>query len=494
MAQQPYYPPQGAAPNAQIRPDLFFAPPSPMQGSVPQNRLLPETPRPVATSGIQVPQEKEQEESANERLMVFSDAVIAFAITITAIPLKVAKLTRAADIFKSQFSVELVFYIFSFFLIYGLWREHHAIFHHIRRNNGWLIALNMLFLAMIVCIPVGFIILLSGYNHVFDGSKLTSDDFMTIGYGALLYLGAQFCAILILLVTWWSAHLRPAALFGEKAPEKPFRVYMSWRLFFQVLSFVAYAATIMLVLIEPSLFLVGVGILVLCLGPRWLVLGLYHRRHRQVLDFYLGGEDPMRIQLFSDAVFAVAVTITVAQIDPAADAAENFSLLGTYVFSFLILGIYWLLHYRVFLAIRCLNRTLVMLNFWFLLLIILAFIPARMYTGNMYDNVRAVLFSVYQVLTAGILWVIWRYTKRHRVRTERALPLLKERISLRQSKRLDWIIGLNPCIFLVLAIVAFFTPILSPLYIIAYLALLGLLALIVQAATHSSSTLPLIQK
>jgi len=44
-----------------------------------------------------------------------------------------------------------------------------------------------------------------------------------------------------------------------------------------------------------------------------------------------------------------------------------------------------------------------------------------------------------------------------------------------------------------LAIVACFTPIFTPFYIVAYLVLLGGLALIVQGATRSSSTFPLVQ-
>lgn len=517
-AQAPYYPPQAPFQNA--RPAIN-TPPQPMQvpyylsqgvaqsagpgigsplshwppaqgigaGDIPQNIPLAQTPQPPAMSGAWTPQEKkrvEKEESENERLMVFSDAVIAFAITVSAIPLKVPKLASLTKLLDSQFSIELALYIFSFFLIYGLWREHHAIFHHIKRNNGWLIALNTMFLAMIVCIPVGFTILLVGFGD--SGSRPTQLDSLTIGYGALLYLGAQFCANVLLLLLWWSAHIRPEALFGEEAPEKSFRVYMTLRLLFQVLSFIAYAAVFLLLASSnATLLLVGLGILLLFLGPRWLVLGLYRRRHRQEVDRGLGSENTMRVQLFSDAVFAVAVTITVAQIDPAATASENFSLLGTYVFSFLILGVYWLLHYRVFHAIRRLNRTLVLLNFWFLLLIILAFIPARLYTGDMFDQAHTILFSIYQLIAAGTLFVLWQYAKKHRARAEPGSSLLKEDMTRQQSRRLSWIVSANPCIFLALALITFFTPIPTPLYIAAYFGMLGSMTLIVRLATRAPS-------
>ncbi len=195
----------------------------------------------------------------------------------------------------------------------------------------------------------------------------------------------------------------------------------------------------------------------------------------------------MRLQFFSDAIFAVAITITVAQIDPGATAEENLSLPGTYVFSFLILGVYWLLHYRIFHAVRRINPLVILLNFWFLLLIILAFIPSRMYTGNMYDEGHIILFSIYQFVTAGSLFVLWQYIKRRKTRQENRPLLLKEEITRAQTRRLTWIVGAHPCIFLAPGVTACFTPILTTLYIIAYLALLSGVWLIVHAATRRAS-------
>ena len=437
-----------------------------------------------------------KEESENERLLIFSDAIIAFAITITAVPLKVAKgegwiklLFPRAGV-PTPFSLELTCYILGFFLIYSLWRDHHSIFHHIKRNNNWLIALNVVFLAMIALIPVGFIFLIIGFGPLFQsGVTQTADPdrLLAIGSGMLLFLGAQFCAYLILLLIWWSARARPQALFGESVPEKAFQGYMSLRLVFHLCSFLTF--TVILFLLVFQLWLVALGLFVLMLGVQWLVLGLYRRRHRDVLDLSLGSQDTMRLQLFSDAIFAIAITITVAQIDPGAPGAlgnladvfsDNASFLGTYVFSFLILVMYWLLHYRVFHAIRHLNTTLVLLNFWFLLLIVLAFIPARLYTGNTYNqdqglfHIEGMIFSLYQFATAGLLCLLWLYAQKHRHHKTGEVRLLKPEVTAVRRKHLTWVICVSPCIFLALAAVTYGMRVTPIFYVTIYLVLMGL--------------------
>lgn len=338
---------------------------------------------------------------------------------------------------------------------------------------------------MIVCIPVGFTLMIDGFSSDLNGASASPADVNTIGVGALLYLGAQLCAIVLLLLIWWSASARPEALFGEKAPEKAFRGYMTWRLFLQLVSFITYVVLFFVVVLLPARWPEVLALLILLVGTRWLILALYRRRHRQDLDLSLGSDDTMRVQLFSDAIFAVAITIAVAQIDPAAKVDENLSLLGTYVFSFLFLGVYWLLHYRIFAHVRRLNSTLILFNFWFLLLIVLAFIPARLYTGNMYDKGHIILFSIYQLATAGTLFVLWQYAKRRREHTRH---LLKAGITRQQQSRLSWILGANAVIFLGLAVLAYFVPIITTLYVMAYLGLLGLVWLVAHGSTRAVKT------
>ncbi len=98
-----------------------------------------------------------------------------------------------------------------------------------------------------------------------------------------------------------------------------------------------------------------------------------------------GGRMLDRIVNFSDAVFAIVITllvldVRVPQIHPALvsqelpgrilDLSPKFL---SYVISFLVIAIYWQAHHRVFRPIRSYDRMLLWLNF--LLLMAISFLP-----------------------------------------------------------------------------------------------------------------------
>lgn len=93
-----------------------------------------------------------------ERLIFFSDAVMAIAITLLAIDLRVPEIVGLAT------SPELVArlaamwprflsFVVSFGVVAVYWSSHHRHFGLIRRYDGRLILLNMLFLLCITCMP-----------------------------------------------------------------------------------------------------------------------------------------------------------------------------------------------------------------------------------------------------------------------------------------------------------------------------------------------------
>ena len=91
------------------------------------------------------------------------------------------------------------------------------------------------------------------------------------------------------------------------------------------------------------------------------------------------GKELDRIVFFSDAVFAIAITILVLDIRVpdipegrvAAELPAQILTLGpkylSYVISFLVLAVYWQAHHRVSKHIRGYDGTLVWLNFLFLM-------------------------------------------------------------------------------------------------------------------------------
>ncbi len=93
-----------------------------------------------------------------ERLVFFTDAVMAIAITLLAIDLKVPEVdpTRAAIELPRQLSAmgsHLTSFFVSFIVIGIYWMNHHRYFRYIRRYDNRLLLLNLLFLFFIVCMP-----------------------------------------------------------------------------------------------------------------------------------------------------------------------------------------------------------------------------------------------------------------------------------------------------------------------------------------------------
>ena len=90
--------------------------------------------------------------------------------------------------------------------------------------------------------------------------------------------------------------------------------------------------------------------------------------------------DGKRAEAFSDAVFAVAITLLVLELKAPSGEGELLHRLLTiwpsylaYVVSFLIIGIMWLNHHTMFTHIVRVDRTLLLLNL--LLLMIVAVVP-----------------------------------------------------------------------------------------------------------------------
>lgn len=92
-----------------------------------------------------------------ERLILFTDAVFAIAITLLVIELKVPELEHrteheAVDALL-RLTPKLVGFFVSFFIIAIYWVAHHRIFRFVRHLDSRLIWLNMLFLLSIVLMP-----------------------------------------------------------------------------------------------------------------------------------------------------------------------------------------------------------------------------------------------------------------------------------------------------------------------------------------------------
>src|SRR5215211_3628743 len=133
------------------------------------------------------------------------------------------------------------------------------------------------------------------------------------------------------------------------------------------------------------------------------------------------GKELDRIIFFSDAVFAIAITILVLDIrvpDGLSPTELPAVVLGlgpryvSYLISFLVLAVYWQAHHRVFRPIRGYDGALLWLNFLFLMS--LAFLPFPTSLLGEYGEqqlpvvIYAVNVSVASLLLNSISWYATR--------------------------------------------------------------------------------------
>jgi uncharacterized membrane protein len=134
-----------------------------------------------------------------------------------------------------------------------------------------------------------------------------------------------------------------------------------------------------------------------------------------------------RLVFFSDAVIAIAITLLVVTLDiPAATEDVGSALLDrwpqilSYVLSFLVIGVFWMAHHRMFKYVRRIDQPLIWLNLLFLMCV--AFIPFPTGVLGDHDGSRgAIIFCAGAIgLTGTVLASIWQYLVRADHLNERA--------------------------------------------------------------------------
>ena len=123
---------------------------------------------------------------------------------------------------------------------------------------------------------------------------------------------------------------------------------------------------------------------------------------------------------FSDAVFAIAITLLSIEIRlPDTDASLTNAELWqailsiwpkylAYVISFLVIGGFWISHHRRFRLIKRYDRRLILLNL--LLLMAIAFVPFPTSLISDYGNRTATIFyAIVMILINAISVTIWWY-------------------------------------------------------------------------------------
>jgi uncharacterized membrane protein len=108
------------------------------------------------TTAIPDEVESESDKTQTERLIFFSDAVIAIAITLLALELPIpegATTALAWQSFGKLFQQDYLAFLISFVVIANQWFAHHAIYRYVTRVHRRVAGINMIWLLTVVVTP-----------------------------------------------------------------------------------------------------------------------------------------------------------------------------------------------------------------------------------------------------------------------------------------------------------------------------------------------------
>ncbi len=165
-----------------------------------------------------------------------------------------------------------------------------------------------------------------------------------------------------------------------------------------------------------------------------------------------------RVNALSDGVIAIALTLLV--IDIHVPETHNFDKHGlmsflwevapdllTYLSSFLVIAIYWILHHRVFNELKYITGKIMVFNVLFLFSISMIPFLSRIKMAYMYDPAVVGIISAVHTFTAVMLVMIWKHANKHQ-------GLLKHSVSAKKRAYLTHKILHVPIVCVLTALVS----------------------------------------
>ena len=184
-----------------------------------------------------------------------------------------------------------------------------------------------------------------------------------------------------------------------------------------------------------------------------------------------------RLILFSDAVFAIAITLLVIEIKipeihekPVTEnavlhkLAELIPKFVGFLVSFLLIGQYWIVHHRMFSFVINFTDRLIWLNILFLFAIALMPFSTGFYSEYVLRGVvTPVIFYTANIALLGLAnFLMWRYLSNQKNNlTENLTPALAKYFSLR-ALTVPTIFAIFAFVYLYYPMIAFFIPIFIP--------------------------------
>jgi len=192
-----------------------------------------------------------ENERGPERLVAFSDAVVAIAITLVVLPLvdtaRDGDNETVAGFFNDNLGAVAAAAL-SFVVIASLWRVHHTVFGRFSSVTGWMVRVNFLWLAAIAFLPLPTVLLVEASA----GDRL----------GAVLYIATMLVATSAMSVIGEIADRR--GLDRSDAPPAVRRVHR-W------LASALMAVALLLAAVVPGIGTWGLLVLLVSIPAGWIL-------------------------------------------------------------------------------------------------------------------------------------------------------------------------------------------------------------------------------
>lgn len=177
-----------------------------------------------------------------------------------------------------------------------------------------------------------------------------------------------------------------------------------------------------------------------------------------------------RLEAFSDGVFAIAITLLILNVNiPDINHLNNVQLnaalvstiphLITFCFSFLVVGVFWVAHHRIFNFVKVVDITLLWLNIVYLMFIAIIPFPASILASHPLLISSILIYTVTLFIIGIMHLVILRYMSKNTLIMHESLTNSAYRLAFRTSM-------LGPACYILAALSCFLSPFLSFFFII----------------------------
>lgn len=178
-----------------------------------------------------------------------------------------------------------------------------------------------------------------------------------------------------------------------------------------------------------------------------------------------------RLENFSDGVFAFAVTLLILNVkikdsktmnNPGLDdmLIKVIPHMATFAFSFLVIGVFWVAHHRIFSFVKILDNTLLWLNIIYLLFVAIIPIAAAVISEYPFLPTAILFYTITLLVIALMHFVLLEYMLRNKTLKHEALTK-----DIYRSAQRTAIVG--PICYVIAAGFSFFNVYISLFFIVA---------------------------